>query len=79
MNKGASVTTKEEGKDLAIKEIAPRVGGGVPAERLKVPKTGHLSGLDCAVAESDRLERKKRDKVGVGGSFRTCVEGQDSG
>jgi len=48
---------------LAIKEIAPRVRGGFPAERLKVPKTGHLSRMDCAVAASDRLDRNRQDKL----------------
>ena len=59
------MTEKEEGKDLAIKEIAPRVRRGVPAERLKVPKTGHLSRLDCTVAEGDRLDRNGQDKLVV--------------
>jgi hypothetical protein len=53
-------TTEKEGeKNLVIKEIAPRVRGGVPAERFKIPKTGHLLGLGCAVAESGRLDKRK--------------------
>jgi hypothetical protein len=48
---------------LAIKEIAPRVRGSVPAERLKVSKTGHRLRVDWAVAESDRLDKNRADKL----------------
>ena len=41
------------GNNLAIKEVAPRVRGSVSTEGLKVAETGHLSRLDCSVAESD--------------------------
>ena len=60
---GGSTTEEKKGKDLAIKEIAPGVRGSVPAERLKVSKTGHRLRVDWAVAESDRLDKNRPGKL----------------
>lgn len=57
--------TKNRGKHLAIKKIAPRVRGSVSTEGFKVAETGHLFSLEGSVAEGDRLDKTRLDRAVV--------------